>query len=83
MINKIDDEFSAQIVQVLKTGFFVKLDNGIEGFVNVKLNYFNYESNEVTLSHTIHGKLYKIGDRVSVKLIDVNILEREIDFVLV
>lgn len=83
MINKIDDEFSAQIVQVLKTGFFVKLDNGIEGFVNVKLNYFNYEYNEVTLSHKIHGTLYKIGDKVEVKLVDVNILEREIDFVLV
>lgn len=83
MSNKISEEFKGQIVQVLKTGFFVKLENGIEGFVNAKLNYFNYEFNETTLSHKIHGKLYKIGDIIDVKLTDVNILEREIDFVLV
>lgn len=83
MIDKIGEVYSGQIIQVLKTGFFVKLANGIEGFVNVRRHNFNYEYNELLLAHKINGKLYQIGDKIEVSVDDVNVIQKEIDFVLI
>lgn len=83
MANHLDEEFNGQIIQVLKTGFFVQLDNGIEGFVNVKNNYYRYEYNELLLSFKVHGKTYQIGDKIKVRVTKVDLLEKEIDFEII
>lgn len=83
MSNHLGEEFSGQIIQVLKTGFFVQLKNGIEGFVNVKSQYFKYEYNELLLHFKIAGKTFKIGDDIKVRVTSVDLLEKEIDFEIV
>lgn len=81
LLDRIGDLFDGQIIQILRSGIFVKLNNGIEGYVNVRNNYHNSNYDENLLAYQINGKLYKIGDKVSVELIDVNMIEYEIDFI--
>lgn len=83
MLDKIGERFEAQIIQVLKTGFFVKLKKGIEGFVNIKNNYRDSSYDDKTLSYVVSGKRYSIGDKILVELDDVSILDLEIDFKIV
>lgn len=82
MKDKIYERFDAQITQILKTGMFVRIDKGIEGFVNIKNGNYHGEYIDHLLSYKVNGKLYKIGDKVNVELIDVDMLELKIDFKL-
>lgn len=83
MAERLYDKFDAQITQVLKTGFFVRINNGIEGFVNIKLSNNSGEYIDHLLSYKVNGKLYKIGDLVKVELIDVDMIDLKIDFKLI
>lgn len=83
MLGKIGEQFNAQIIQILKTGFFVKIDKGIEGFVNIKNNYHNSSYEDATLSYVVSGTRYNIGDKLIVELTDVNMNDLEIDFRIV
>lgn len=80
MISKIDEVFDAQITQVLKTGFFVRINNGIEGFVNIKNNFQNSTFEPMLLSYKVGDMRYKIGDKLKVILVDVDMLDLKIDF---
>jgi len=82
LANKIGNIFEGQIMQIMKNGFFVQLKNGIEGFVNAKLNYDNYSYEPMLLGYKIKGHLYKLADKIEVKLIGVDMLTREIDFLI-
>lgn len=82
LLDKIGSVFDAQIVQVLKSGLFVRLTNGIEGFINMKNLYRNSTYDPVMLGYYANGKLYKLGDKIQVELIDVNMLDRQIDFII-
>ncbi|MDY0276892.1 MAG: ribonuclease R [Acholeplasma sp.] len=83
LLRKIGTIYKAQITQVIKTGMFVRLKNGIEGFINMKHLYRNSQYDAVMLGYYAKGKLYKIGDFIKVELVDVNMIEREIDFAIV
>jgi len=83
MLDKIYEQFDAQITQVLKTGFFVRISNGIEGFVNLKNTNNPGEYIDHLLSYKVGDKVYKIGDLVKVELIDVDMLDLKIDFKLI
>ncbi|WP_026391329.1 ribonuclease R [Haploplasma modicum] len=80
MVDKIGEEFLVQITQPTKTGFFVKTDKGIEGFVNVKNNHRESSFNEESLAFVIGGKIYKVGSFINVILTDVDMLDLKIDF---
>ena len=83
MKNKIGEVFEATISSVTNFGFFVELENTIEGLVSVaSLKGSAYEFNEKSLVLSNGIKTYKIGDKVKVKLINVNLAERNIDFQL-
>lgn len=86
MKDKIGQKFEGVISGVTSFGLFVELDNLVEGLVHVTtmLDDF-YEYDEIRLSligqHT--GKIFRIGDVVKVKLENVNIDERQLDFELI
>lgn len=84
MRNHIGEEFDATITSVTNFGFFVELENTVEGLVNIaSLKGSNFVYNEKSLVLTNGIVYYHIGDKVRVKLTNVNIDERNIDFVLV
>ena len=83
MMNKIGQTFDATISSVTSFGFFVELDNTVEGLVSISSlagNNFVFNPKSLVLSNGI--KAFRIGDKVKVKLANVNLAERNIDFVI-
>lgn len=78
-------EFEGIISGMIQTGFFVQIDKGIEGMVPFRYlnDYFNYDEKTLTVTNTSKNKIYKFGDKVKVKLIDVNVSLRQITFTLI
>ncbi|MGR8981343.1 MAG: ribonuclease R [Gammaproteobacteria bacterium] len=87
MMDKIGDEFSGIISAVTSFGFFVELaDIYVEGLVhisNLGQDYFHFDP----ISHQLKGErtnmVFRLGDRVEVMLVRVDLDEKKIDFELV
>ncbi len=85
MSEHIGEEFEGVISSVTRWGLYVELPNTIEGLIHVTNMYddhYNYieETYEMVGEHT--GKTYKLGETVWVRVIDVDYLQRTIDFEL-
>ncbi len=81
MENYIGETFEGIISGVREKGFYVELDNTCEGLVSVSSltdDFYTYD--EQSLSLVSHNNFYKIGEKVEVKLVNVNKKERKIDF---
>lgn len=86
MENHIGEEFDGVISGVENFGFFVELDNLIEGLVHVnslKGDYFNYVPELLCLIGQNTKKRYTIGDKVHIKVVGASKEARTIDFELV
>lgn len=86
MAERIGEEYEGIISSVTSFGFFVELENTVEGLVHVShMEDDFYIFDEV--NHALIGerkrKLYRIGDTVRVRVLSVDIANRSIDFVLV
>ena len=86
MESHIGEEYEGMIVTVNAFGFFVQLDNLIEGLVHVKTlkgDMYNYVPELLSLIGKNSKKVYKVGDRVKVKVINASKETAMIDFELV
>ncbi|MBQ7630903.1 MAG: RNB domain-containing ribonuclease, partial [Selenomonadaceae bacterium] len=82
----IGQNFDGMIESVTNFGFFVELDNGVDGLVraaDLKDDYYGFVEREFALIGTRTGKSYQIGDNVRVKLISANKKLRQLTFELV
>lgn len=71
LVNKIGSNFKGVVNYVTKFGFYVQLDNTIEGFVPLKLchmDYFDYNKNDFTLVGKRSGLVITLGTKVRVRL---------------
>jgi ribonuclease R len=83
MADKVGDEFDGYITGVAAFGLFVELvEHFVEGLVHISSmadDYYRY----LDSSHTLHGenthKVYRLGDKVRVQLIRVDLERRQID----
>ena len=83
MQTKIGEVFEGVVSGVSPNGFFVELDNTVEGFVDIKrLPPGHYEYNEARYSISGLGKVYKIGDRIKVRVVSTDIVLRHVNFEL-
>ena len=86
MENKIGEEYEGIVSSVTNFGIFVELDNTIEGLIryeNLGDEYFIYnEERREAIGESSH-KVYKIGDKVKIRVADANKLLRKIDFEIV
>jgi len=80
----VGSEFDAVISGVTGFGLFAELDNAIEGLIKIntiKGKKFLYNQKHYTLSD---GKTtFRLGQRVKIKVVGVNLGERKAEFVLV
>lgn len=86
MSDKIFEEYEGIISSVTSFGLFVELDNTVEGLVHVSNmvdDYYHYSERHHALIGELTGKVYRIGEKVQVKVLNVNVDERVIDFVLI
>ncbi|MBE0700720.1 MAG: RNB domain-containing ribonuclease, partial [Acholeplasmataceae bacterium] len=84
MQDKIGQQYVALITQMMPSGMFVKLDNGIEGFVPLRLldDYYAYDEINLTFVGN-RGKKYRLGQTVQVELLDVDMTVKKMDFGIV
>ena len=78
-------EFDGIISSVAPFGFFVELENSVEGLVRIADlddDYYAYDEKTFSLRGERSGKIYKIGDEAKVILANVDVLSHQIDFVL-
>ncbi|RDY24384.1 ribonuclease R [Romboutsia maritimum] len=85
MKDKIGEEYDGIISSVTSFGMFVELDNTVEGLIrlaNINDDYYIYDEMSYTIIGERTRKTYKIGDPVRIKVDNVNVDFREIDFEL-
>ncbi|MDK2822032.1 MAG: ribonuclease, partial [Clostridia bacterium] len=86
MERHIGEKFKAIISSVVPYGFYVELDNTVEGLVHISTladDYYSYQDNQLALIGEHTGKIYRIGQPVEVLLTKVNVDARQLDFELV
>jgi ribonuclease R len=87
MMDKMGEEFTGFITSLATFGFFVELDAYfIEGLVKLSsLNDddYHYYEKEYVIKGTRHGRKFRLGDNVRVKVVRINAFRSEIDFELV
>ncbi|MGH7769888.1 MAG: ribonuclease R [Candidatus Binatia bacterium] len=87
MMDKIGQEFSGFIVSLANFGFFVELENFfVEGLVKLstlKDDDYQYYEKEYLIKGRRHGRKFRLGDAVRVRVARINAFRSEIDFELV
>ena len=82
----IGEEFEGIISSITQFGFFVELENTIDGLVHITEltdDYYHYDEKSLMLVGERTGKTFKLSDKVKVRCISCNKEERTIDFELV
>lgn len=86
MLDKIGEEFIGHISSVTNFGMFVELENTVEGLVHVSYmtdDYYHFDERIHALIGERTRNMYRIGEEVKVKVINVNMDEHVVDFELV
>jgi ribonuclease R len=87
MSGKVGDEYDGYITGVAPFGLFVELvEHYVEGLVHVSSmadDYYRFVEQEHTLRGEHTKKVYRLGDRVGVQVVRVDLERRQIDFGLV
>ena len=86
MRDKLGEEFDGTIVSVQGFGLFVELDGVyVDGLVHITAldnDFYHFDSIGHRLTGARTGQVYRLGDRLRVKVAAVNLDDRKIDFVL-
>ncbi|MCD8878080.1 ribonuclease R [Staphylococcus kloosii] len=86
MVQHIGEEFEGIISSVANFGMFVELPNTIEGMVhvaNLTDDYYHFDERQMAMIGERQAKVFRIGDSVQIKVINVDVDERMIDFQIV
>jgi ribonuclease R len=85
MSDKVGDNFNGVISGVAGFGLFVELsDVFVEGLISVRDlrdDYYLFDDVHHQLKGERNGKIYRLGDMISVKIASVNLDDRKIDFI--
>lgn len=86
MENHIGEEFEGVISGITSWGIYVELPNTIEGMVPVtslRDGRYRYDENHYEMVNEVTNNTYKLGQRVTVKVIRTDRMLRTIDFEMV
>ena len=81
--DKIGNEYDGIISSITSFGVFVELENTVEGlvrFAELGDDYFIYDEDRKTLLGERTKILYKIGDKMRIRVIRADKVSRQIDF---
>ena len=85
MMDHIGEVYTGVISGIMDFGFFVMLDNTVEGVVrldSLKGDYYSYNKNRYMIIGKNKGKMYTYGDVVKVEVIAASKDTSQVDFVL-
>ncbi len=81
--NYVGEEYEGVVSGVTSSGIFVELDNCIEGFINLKRKKGgNVVFNKEKYTLTFGKRSYRLGQRVSVRVDQVNLIDKRAEFIL-
>lgn len=86
MENQVGLVAEGVISGVTKFGFFVELENTVEGLVHVQKltdDFYHYDAASMSLRGERTRKTYKLGQRVKIKVTGASKIHQEIDFDLI
>lgn len=86
MSEHIGEEFEGYISSITRFGFFVELENTVDGLVHMselKDDYYYFDEVNTTLIGERTGKVFHLCDRVKVKVTGADKDEGTVDFTLV
>jgi len=78
----VGEEFDGIVSSVVKFGLFVELSNTVEGLIHVANlpEFFHYNERNLTLQGEKSGVVFRIGQRIRIKLVRSDKATGEIDF---
>lgn len=85
MAGHIGEEYEGVISGVTAFGIFVELNNGVEGLVHISSlvdDYYEFYEERYALVGMHTGHAYRLGDKVSIEVLQVNISDVSIDFIM-
>ena len=86
MQDKIGNEYEAIISSVTNFGMFAELENTVEGiirFENMGDEYFIYNESNKSLTGEKTKRVFKIGDKINIRVIEANKALRKVAFELI
>lgn len=85
MRRHLGEQFTGTISNVTGYGFFVELDNTVEGLVKINDlydDYYIFDNKNYTLTGEMTKRVFRIGDSVDVTVANASVERRQIDFAL-
>lgn len=82
----IGRDFTGVISGVTKFGFFVELDNTVEGLVHISTlhdDYYHYDEHSYCLIGERTGRKYRMGQTVAVRCVDASRFKKQVDFEII
>lgn len=82
MADQVGQEFEAVVASVVKFGMFIELPNTIEGLVHITTlpEFYNYNERTMTLQGEKSGKVFRVGQKIKVRLTRADKETGDIDF---
>ncbi len=85
MFYHIGEEYEGIISGVTGWGFYVELPNTVEGLVHVNTlrdDYYTFDQDAYELRGDMTGKVFALGQKVTVRVADADTMLKTVDFVL-
>jgi ribonuclease R len=86
MLDRVGSEFAGVITSVTGFGFFVELkDIYVEGLVHISTlpnDYYQFDPTKQAMLGERTGRRFRLGDTVQVRVVRVDLDQRQIDFML-
>lgn len=85
MQNHIGEEFEGIISGVSNTALWVELPNTIEGMIHVTRltdDYYVFNEKQYAMIGERNRKVYRLGDKITIKVLGVDLSARRVDFEL-
>ena len=85
MAGRIGEEYEGVISGVTGWGFYVELENTVEGLVHVSSlegDYYHFDEENYRLVGEITGREYTLGQSVRIRVKDADVETKTVDFVL-
>lgn len=85
MEERIGEIYEGVISGITQWGIYVELPNTVEGLIHVATlpgDYYYYDESAYEMAGRDTGRTFKLGERVTVRVSDVDLALRTVDFVL-
>ncbi|MEI8201280.1 MAG: ribonuclease R [Eubacteriales bacterium] len=85
MMEHTGSTFDGIISSIFRGGIFVQLESTVEGLIPFRTmnDYFEFDERRLEARGKTSGKVYKIGEKIQVKVANVDPVLRRVDFVLI